>query len=124
MQRSDLMRSVGQDYYLVEPLCSGFNMIMVLLSLVLPTLYLRRASARSMGAAFLWVPAVGLATKILLISITLIVSPHLGMDTSLILYHWWLGVPFFIVALGVALKILSGTPERLDLRTAGRYARV
>lgn len=98
---------VGPDEYLVAPLCSGFNFIMALLALVLPLLYLRGASLKTLAAGLLWLPAVGMAAKIALVSAILVLTPWLGQDTALMLYHRWLGLAFYLGGLGVALLIIT-----------------
>lgn len=114
--RSGLNISVGTVDYLVAPLCSGFNLIMALLALALPVLYLRRSSVRTIAGAFLWVPALGLAAKILLITLILVLTPYLGAEQALSLYHGWLGVPFFLGSLAMAMAVIISFPKRLERR--------
>ncbi|MBI2853180.1 MAG: exosortase/archaeosortase family protein [Chloroflexi bacterium] len=101
--RSGQLITVGQYQYEVIGLCSGFNFIMALLALAVPLLYLRGASLKSLGISLFWLPALGMAAKIILVSAVLALTPRLGQDAALALYHGWLGVAFFVAGLGVAV---------------------
>lgn len=107
VSRSGQVITVGDAQYWLVPLCSGFNLIMALLALVVPLLYLRGASLKSQGAALLWLPALGLTTKIILVSIVITLTPRLGQDTALLLYHRWLGIPFYLASLGIASLLVT-----------------
>jgi len=99
--------SVGRYEYVVEPLCSGFNFIMALLALALPLLYLRGASLKALGLSLLWVPVLGLLAKTLLVSTVLVLTPRLGQDAALVMYHRWLGIPFYLAGLGLVGALVS-----------------
>ncbi len=118
--RSGLNISVGEVDYLIAPLCSGFSLILALLSVVLPVLCLKRASIKSLVATLFWVPVLGLGSKIALVSIVLAATPSLGVATALSFYHGWLGVLFFLVSLGIALLIACGSLALWDRRTSSR----
>ncbi|MDP2953644.1 MAG: exosortase/archaeosortase family protein [Chloroflexota bacterium] len=115
--RSGQLITVGQDEYLVEPLCSGFNFIMALLALVMPLLCLRGASFKSLGGALLWAPALALAAKIALVSTILVLTPVVGQDVALRLYHGWVGITFFLGSLGAALIVINGMPRMSFMRS-------
>ena len=66
-----------------------------------------------MAGALIWVPTLGLAAKILLIDFILVLTPSLGAEQALSLYHGWLGVPFFLASLAVAMAVIVGLPGKL-----------
>lgn len=72
---------------------------------MLPVLYLRRTSLMHVAGSLLWAPALGSTAKILLITIILVLTPSLGAEQALSLYHGWLGVPFFLGSLALALAV-------------------
>ncbi|MBI2836668.1 MAG: exosortase/archaeosortase family protein [Chloroflexi bacterium] len=120
--RSGQFIIVGEYQYEVIGLCSGFNFVMALLALVLPLLSLRGASLKALGMALLWVPAVGMVTKVALVSTVLVLTPRLGQDAALSLYHGWLGVLFFVGGLGIALLLAGLSRQRAASSFAAKIA--
>ncbi|MBI2957255.1 MAG: hypothetical protein HYY32_00280, partial [Chloroflexi bacterium] len=58
-------------------------------------------------ASLVWAPALGLLAKTLLVSTVLFLTPRVGQETALVLYHRWLGIPFYLASLALAAAIAA-----------------
>ncbi len=108
---------VGGYSYSIDPLCSSFNIMLALFSLVLPILYLKRYSWIKTSLFLLATPVVALVFKILLVTSIFWMTQNGGQEVALAAYHSWAGMLTFWLSLLVMLLpflVLS----RLDLYRA------
>lgn len=105
---------VGSYSYSIDPLCSSLNIMLALLTLVLPILYLKRYSGLKTVLFLLATPAVALIFKIPLVTLVYWMTLHGEPEMALQAYHGWAGMLFFWFSLlAIVLPLLLLTRPKL-----------
>ncbi len=106
---------VGGYSYSIDPLCSSFNIMLALFTLVLPVLYLKRYSWLKTSLFLLATPVVALVFKILLVTSIFWMTQKGYYEVAIKAYHGWAGMLAFGLSL-LAVLLLFPLLTRPRLR--------